>query len=204
MKKLVRTCALMLAVVGLFSIYCSAWAQPGRGADLPSPGRVADVTLGGAKVHIDYGAPSLRGRKALGGELIPYDTWWRTGANEATSFETTADLMIGSLRVPAGKYTLVTLPSAGTWQLVICKHTGQWGTDRFEADDLGKVPMMKATLPSSQEQMSISFEQTAGKKTQLHIKWETTDVWVPVSVDSRGSFKTEGPAAHYQPLGSNS
>lgn len=138
MKQFVRTCALLMAFVGVYSLCCSAWAQPGRGADLPSPGRVADVTLGTAKVHIDYGAPSLRGRKAAGGELMPYDTWWRTGANEATTFETTADVTVGSLRVPAGKYTLVTLPSAGTWQLVICKHTGQWGTERFEADDLGR------------------------------------------------------------------
>lgn len=181
MKTMVRFCALLLVVFGAVSLCRSAGAQPGRGADLPSPGRVADVTLGAAKVHIDYGAPSLRGRKALGGELMPYDTWWRTGANEATTFETTADVMVGSLRVPAGKYTLVTLPSAGTWQLVICKHTGQWGTDRFEADDLGKAPMTKAALPSSQEVMSISFEKTAGTKTQLHIKWESTDVWVPVS-----------------------
>src|ERR1700712_2631522 len=181
MKKLIAVCTLMFAFVLAFSCSRSTSAQPGRGADLPSPGRVADVTLGAAKIHIDYGAPSLRGRKAAGGELMPYDTWWRTGANEATSFETTSDLMVGTLRVPAGKYTLVTLPSAGTWQLVICKHTGQWGTDRFEKDDLGKVPMTKVALPSPQEVMSIGFEKTAGKKTQLHIKWETTDVWVPVS-----------------------
>ncbi len=200
MKKLLFVCALILGCTGVLVSSGTAWAQPGRGANLPSPGRVADVTLGGAKVHIDYGAPSLRGRKGAG-ELMPYSTWWRTGANEATTFETTADVTVGSLRVPAGKYTLVTLPSADTWQLVICKHTGQWGTDRFEADDLGKAPMMKSSLPSPQEQMSISFEKIAGKKTQLHIRWETTDVFVPVSEDIRGSLKTEGPPAHFQPLG---
>lgn len=181
MKKLVRTCVLLLTAVCFFSMCSSALAQPGRGANLPSPGRVADVTLGSAKIHIDYGAPSLRGRKGAG-ELMPYDTWWRTGANEATTFETTAGVMVGSLHVPAGKYTLVTLPSAGTWQLVICKHTGQWGTERFEADDLGRVPMTKAALPSPQEQMSIGFEKTSGKRTQLHIRWGDADVWVPVSL----------------------
>lgn len=114
------------------------------------------------------------------GGLVPYNTWWRTGANEATSFETTGATTVGTLAVPAGKYTLVTLPSAGTWQLVVCKHTGQWGTERFAADDLGKTPMTKAALPAPQEQMSITFEKTAGAETQLHIRWEATDVWVPV------------------------
>ncbi len=156
-----------------------AHAQAGRGPDLPSPGRTADVTLGAAKIDINYGAPHARGRKIMGG-LVPYTTWWRTGANEATSFETTGDTTVGTLHVPAGKYTLVTLPSAGTWQLVICKHTGQWGTERFAADDLGKTPMTKAVLAPPQEQMSIAFEKTAGTETQLHIRWETTDVWVPV------------------------
>ncbi len=182
MKNFVRTLALLLAVAGVFSLCSSAWAQPGRGADLPSPGRVADVTLdGGVKIHVDYGAPSLRGRKGAG-ELMPYDTWWRTGANEATSFVTSTDVMVGSLHVPAGKYTLVTLPSAGTWQLIVCKHTNQWGTDRFANDDLGQTPMMRADMPALQEQMSISFEKTSGRRTQLHIRWENTDVWVPVYV----------------------
>ena len=179
MKKIVWVVALLMAIAGFATV--SSMAQPGRGAGLPSPGRTADVTLGSTTVHIDYGAPSVRGRKIMGGDVVPYTTWWRTGANEATAFETTGDVMIGTLKVPAGKYTLVTLPSANEWQLVICKHTGQWGTDRFEADDLGKVPMMKLALPSSQEQMSISFEKTSGKKTQMHIKWENTDVWVPIT-----------------------
>ncbi len=180
MKKIFRALALAFTFLGMTQLSGTALAQPGRGADLPSPGRKADIMLGNAKISIDYGAPSAKGRKVMG-DVVPYDTWWRTGANEATSFQTTGDLMVGTLRVPAGKYTLVTLPSASTWQLVICKHTGQWGTDRFEADDLGKVPMTKATLSSPQEQMSIMFEKTSGKKTQLHIKWDTTDVWVPVT-----------------------
>ena len=177
MKKLMLAVALSMPCV----IALQMSAQPGRAANLPSPGRKADVTIGKAMVSVDYGAPSLKGRKAAGGELMPYDTWWRTGANEATAFVTTADVMVGNLKVPAGKYTLVTYPSAGTWQLVVCKATGQWGTERKESEDLGKVPMMKATLPAPQETMAIDFEKTSGKKTQMHIKWENTDVFVPVT-----------------------
>ncbi len=179
MRRFFRAAALVCVLLGVAQAGVPAHAQAGRGANLPSPGRTADVTVGTAKIHISYGAPHAKGRTIMGG-VVPYTRWWRTGANEATSFETTGDTMVGTLPVPAGKYTLVTLPSAGTWQLVICKHTGQWGTERFEADDLGKTAMTKATLPAPQEQMSITFEKTKGSETQLHIRWETTDVWVPI------------------------
>ncbi|SEC28615.1 DUF2911 domain-containing protein [Terriglobus roseus] len=153
--------------------------KPASKEALPSPRHEAEVDLAGKKIHISYGAPSVRGRKVLGTDLVPYNTWWRTGANEATTFETNGAMMVGSLHVPPGKYTLVTLPSSGVWQLVICKHTGQWGTERFAEEDLGKVPMMFTTIPQ-QEVLSIGFEKTAGKKTQLHVKWDTFDVFVPV------------------------
>lgn len=181
MKKLLIAAVMAMCTAGVYAQQTNmATMQPAEGKSLASPRKAADVVLAGKKIHIGYGAPSVRGRHVMG-EVVPYTEWWRTGANEATSFETTGDLMVGKLHVPAGKYTLVTLPSAGAWQLVVCKHTGQWGTDRFEADDLGKTAMMKATLPAVQEVMSIGFEKTAGSKTQLHIKWDKTDVFVPVS-----------------------
>lgn len=181
MKKMMLAVAMTAACCSLTAVGQGMMPMQGGhdGKPLPSPRKMADVDLSGAKIMISYGAPSVRGRKIMGG-LVPYNTWWRTGANEATSFETTGDLMVGTLKVPAGKYTLVTLPSAGTWQLVVCKHTGQWGTERFEKDDLGKTAMTKTALAPPQEVMSIGFEKTMGGKTQLHVKWADTDVWVPV------------------------
>ncbi len=146
---------------------------------VPSPPASAEVSLAGKTVKIDYSAPSVRGRKIMGG-LVPYGQEWRTGANPATTLVTPVDLMIGTLKVPAGTYTLFTLPSAGTWQFIVSKKTGEWGIPYPKGFDLGRTPMMKKTLTSPQEVMSISFEHTEGKKTQLHIKWETTDVYVPV------------------------
>ncbi len=180
-----KTVVLAMAMVaGCCGAVGMAQGMAGMGAaqdgkPLPSPRKMADVDLFGTKIAISYGAPSVRGRKIFGG-LVPYTTWWRTGANEATSFETTGNLKVGTLNVPAGKYTLVTLPSEGAWQLVVCKHTGQWGTERFEKDDLGKTNMTKQVIQSPQEVMSIDFEKTAGGKTQLHVKWADTDAWVPV------------------------
>ena len=148
---------------------------------LPSPPAVAGTRLAGKSVAIHYNTPSIRGRKIMGG-LVPYGKVWRTGANPATSFVTDTDLTIGTLHVPAGKYTLYTLPAApGTpWMLIINKQTGQWGTEYSEGQDLGRTPMHAEKLPSAQQLMSISFEKTSAASTQLHVKWENADEWADV------------------------
>ena len=148
---------------------------------LPSPPAQAQVTLDGKAVIIHYNSPRMRSRKIMG-ELVPYGKVWRTGANPATSFVTEGNLKVGDLNVPAGKYTLYTLPAAsGTaWQLIINKQTGQWGTEYHQDQDLGRTPMHSGTLPSPQEDMSISFEHTTKNSTELHVRWETADEWVKI------------------------
>jgi len=116
------------------------------------------------------------------GAVVPYGQIWRTGANPATSFVTAGNIKIGDLAVPAGSYTLYTLPAApGTpWLLIINKQTGQWGTVYKPEMDLGRTPMHFDKLPAPQEVMSISFEKTVANSTELHVRWETTDEWVKV------------------------
>jgi hypothetical protein len=152
--------------------------QP-SGKALPSPAATAEVSLNGKNVLIHYNSPRMRGRKIMG-ELVPYGKVWRTGANPATTLITSTNLQIGTLQVPAGTYTLYTLPSAKQWLLIINKHTGQWGTEYTMSDDLGRTPMTGKSLPAPQEDMTISFEHTHGAQTELHVKWETTDEYVPV------------------------
>ena len=144
-----------------------------------SPPADTSQTVDGKTVSIHYNAPSMRGRKIFGG-LVPYDHWWRTGANPATTLKTEANLQIGTATVPAGTYTLYTLPSAGTWKLIINKQTGQWGTKYDQSQDLARVDMKKETLSSPQEVMSITIEPFQGKQSSLHVRWETTDVSVPI------------------------
>ena len=156
-------------------------AQPRQDKPLPSPAAVAETRLNGKALVIHYNTPSMRGREIMGG-LVPYGQVWRTGANPATSFTTEADLTVGTLHVPAGKYTLYTLPAApGTpWMLIVNKETGQWGTVYHEAQDLGRTPMHEGQLSSPQEVMSISFEKTGGGSTQLRVRWDKVDEWVEV------------------------
>ncbi|WP_433968204.1 DUF2911 domain-containing protein [Tunturiibacter gelidiferens] len=129
--------------------------------------------------HHQIQLPRLKGR-TIGTTIVPYDQVWRTGANPATTLITATNLRIGTLDVPAGTYTIYTLPSASKWLLIVNKQTGQWGTDYSEAQDLGRTPMTSKTLPAPQENMSISFEHTSGATTELHVKWATTDEYVTV------------------------
>jgi hypothetical protein len=173
-----RLCCFALTLATVVAI--PLLAQMDSNKPLPSPPAVASVTLDGKTITIHYNTPYMRGRKIMGG-LVPYGKVWRTGANPATSLKTDANLRIGVAMVPAGSYTLYTLPSEGTWKLIINKQTGQWGTEYNQSQDLARVDMEKHTLPSPQEKMSISFEHTHGNATELHVRWETTDVYVPVT-----------------------
>jgi len=163
-------CSVLLAT--------STLAQSGR--PVPSPAETATASLNGKSMTIKYGAPSMRGRKVVG-ELVPYDKVWRTGANESTSFVTETNLTIGGKQVPAGTYTLYTLPGASQWLLIVNKQTGQWGTNYDQSQDLARIPMKSGKLASPQEKMSITFENTKGNSTELHVKWENTDESVTVT-----------------------
>ncbi len=148
----------------------------------PSPPGTAEVTLKGKKVTVDYSRPSMKGRKVVGG-LVPYGKVWRTGANEATTLTTEADLNIGGTNVPAGKYTLYTLPSEGTWKLIINKQTGQWGTVYDESQDLARVDLKKSSLDKPVEQFTISFNKKNDSTADLVLQWETTQLSVPVKAN---------------------
>jgi hypothetical protein len=146
---------------------------------LASPPATAEVSLNGKQITIKYNSPRLKGR-TIGTTIVPYGQIWRTGANPATTLITATNLKIGTLDVPAGTYTIYTLPNADKWLLIVNKQTGQWGTEYSEAQDLGRTPMTSKTSPASQENMSISFEHTKGASTELHVKWATTDEYVTV------------------------
>jgi hypothetical protein len=166
-------------VTVLLLLALNAFAQQDK-SKRPSPPGTAEIILKQKKVTVDYSRPSLKGRKAVGGELVPYGKVWRTGANEATALKTEADLNIGGAAVPAGAYTLYTLPSEGTWKLIISKQTGQWGTVYNEDQDLVRVDMQKTALEQPVEQFTISFEKTGDDSANLVLQWENTQLSVPV------------------------
>jgi hypothetical protein len=146
----------------------------------PSPPATATLDLGGGKsLTIDYSSPRLKGRK-LGKDLAPYGQVWRTGANEATTFVTSADITVGGTPVPAGAYTLFTIPNPDKWVLIISKKTGEWGTNYpGPSNDLARIDMKVSSLPSPVENFTISFDKSASGGT-LNLEWETTRASVPI------------------------
>jgi hypothetical protein len=135
--------------------------------------------VGTADVWVDYGRPQKRGREIFGA-VVPWNTVWRTGANAATQLNTSADLVIGGATVPAGQYTLWSLPTPSGWKLIINKETGQWGTVYHEAQDLVRVDAKVETLATPVEQFVIAWEPAAAPAA-LTFSWDRTKVTVPVS-----------------------
>lgn len=147
-----------------------------------SPRDSAEVVLKGKTISVNYGRPSMRGRKIMG-ELVPYNKVWRTGANEATSFVTEADLQIGGIHLPQGSYTLYTLPSPKQWKLIINKQTGQWGTV-YKADlDFARINLQKKAIKGKPvEEFLISLTRNGNDAGTLILEWESTSLSIPFKV----------------------
>ena len=167
---------LVAIVIAVVSVFIVAAGQNNR---CSPPGEATLKFADGKTVSIEYSRPSMRGRKIFGG-LVPYDEVWRTGANAATSLKTDVALTIGGANVPAGSYTLYTLPGANSWKLIINKQTGQWGTNYDQSQDLARVDMKVSQRSSPLEQFTISFDKTGGDSATLKLEWDTTIASVEV------------------------
>jgi len=146
--------------------------QAGAGLGTLSPRDSVKTVAGGAALWIDYSRPSKRGRAVFGG-IVPYGEVWRTGANAATQFRTDKALDFGGTVVPAGFYTLWTLPTAGGWKLIVNSETGQWGTAHKAEKDLVTIDMKMSTLPAVVERFTIGVDATELGGT-INLDWDTT------------------------------
>jgi len=147
-------------------------------AQKPSPAAQAQCKFSDGKtITVDYSSPRMKGRKIFG-ELVPFGEVWRTGANEATTFVTTANVTVGGKSVPAGSYTIFTVPKQGNWTLIVNKKTGEWGIPyKYEADELARVDMSVSQTPSAVENFTIAFDQAC----TLNISWENTQASVKIA-----------------------
>jgi hypothetical protein len=147
---------------------------------LSPPARAACKFADGKIVAVAYSSPRMRGRKIFG-DLVPFDEVWRTGADNATAFVTKADLLVGGKNVPAGSYTLFTLPTQSKWTLIVSKQTGEFGIPYpGEQFDFARVEMKVSKLPSPLENFTISFDQ-AGASCTMKLDWETTRASIDIS-----------------------
>ena len=150
----------------------SVTLRPAGAQAEPGPGQAPPL-----RITIDYGQPHARGREIVG-KVVPLDSVWRTGANEATALTTDVDLVIGNARVPKGRYTLFTLPSARGWKLIISKQTGQPGTEYRAEQDLARIDLRARTLREPLESFSIWLVPAGddAPRGTLRLAWGTQEL----------------------------
>ncbi|HUJ32331.1 MAG TPA: DUF2911 domain-containing protein [Candidatus Acidoferrum sp.] len=174
MQKRIACCTVFVLAVAVLTL--PGFSRQQDKSKRPSPPAKAECTLpGGKTITTDYSSPRMKGRKIFAEDgLAPFGKVWRAGANEATTFVTTADLTVEGKEVPAGSYTLFTIPNADKWTLIISKKTGEWGIPYpGEQFDFARVDMKVSKLPSPVEDFTISYERSMGGCT-LRMDWETT------------------------------
>lgn len=170
-----------IALPTLLTILFTSAAFAQMSGAKPSPAASAACDLGGGKtIKTNYSSPRMKGRKVYG-ELVPFGEVWRTGANEATTFVASSDVMVGGKAVPSGSYTIFSVPTADKWTLIINKKTGEWGIPyKYESDELARVDMNVSKLPAPVENFTIAYDKSAGGCT-LRLDWETTRASVKIS-----------------------
>jgi len=170
------------ALLALFVVIAASFALAQQDkSKRPSPPQQAMCKFSDGKgVTVDYSSPRAKGRKIFG-DLVPYGEVWRTGANEATTFVATGDLNVGGKDVPAGNYTIFTVPNQDKWTLIINKKTGEWGIPyKYESDELARVDMKADKTSGPVENFTIAFDQS-GDSCTMHMDWENTRASVTVA-----------------------
>jgi hypothetical protein len=145
----------------------------------------ARATIGAATFVVDYSRPLARGRELLG-SLIPYDRVWRTGANAATQFTTSAPITLAGIRMAPGTYTLWTVPHTTGTELIVNTQTGQWGTGYDGSRDLGKARMTTEATTATVEQFTIAIARTDDRRGTLAMEWGPFRWTAPIVVLDSG------------------
>jgi hypothetical protein len=139
------------------------------------------ASIGSATFTVDYARPLLRGRTLIGG-ILPYDRVWRTGANAATQFTTSVPITLAGMQVPAGMYTLWTVPRQKGADLIVNRQTGQWGTEYDGSRDLGMARMTTETLATPAEEFTISIVAGDTRHGTLVMEWGPFRWTAPIKV----------------------
>lgn len=169
--------ALTIAILSIFVLSLASFAQQDKSKRPSPPASTQCKFPDGKTINVDYSSPRAKGRKIFGG-LVPYGEVWRTGANEATTFVTSADLSVEGKDVPASSYTIFTVPEQSKWTLIINKHTGEWGIPyKYESEELVRVPMQVSSTSGPVEDFTISFGHSNGG-CNLQVSWENTQASV--------------------------
>jgi len=173
---------LILAVLGAAGYFAYDYFQLQYTKQF-SPEATAEFDQNGLHLKVDYSQPAKKGRQIFGEPssraLVPYGKVWRTGANEATLLTVEPDVTLAGQPLPAGRYTLWTIPGPDSWQVVINNETGQWGTEYDPARDRFRATVPVGSLPDTTQLFTIDFVPQPGG-ADLHLHWDTREVRIPI------------------------
>lgn len=164
----------------VFNVWAAGEAAKGVASGQMSPPDTTRATVGGANISVAYSRPLKRGR-VIFGEVVPWNQVWRTGANAATMFTTDKDLVFGTTVVPAGKYTLWTLPTPTGAKLIINSETGQWGTDYHADKDFARLDLSTRMVSPPVDQFVIGVVPQ-GEGGVLRYSWDDREYSIPFTV----------------------
>lgn len=174
MKKYFLSLALVVGILG------TSLAQR---TPQPSPAASLMQTVGVTDFTVAYARPAVKGRSIFGDNtLVPYGKIWRTGANSATTLEASTDFMFGDKMVPAGKYSLFTIPSGGQWAVMLNKNASAGAGNYKESDEAARIMTAPTSAPAFMESFTIGFSDVSDSTAHLNIGWASVNVPVKLTV----------------------
>lgn len=196
MNKTLRTVLLVLG--GLFLLFAGYTAYLFATTKNHSPEQTLNLNEGDLAITVFYNRPYKKDREIFG-TLVPYGEVWRTGANEATTFETNQNLTIGGQTLAAGKYTLWTIPQADEWEVIFNEKMYDWGVGfgakasrEADGDVLNLKAAVKATA-STVEQFTITLEKNP---MMMILAWDNTRIEVPMAIEGATMMEASTDMEH--------
>lgn len=149
----------------------------------PSPTQTIKQDFALSSVELSYSRPAMKGRKIFG-DLVPFEKIWRTGANTATTLTFGEEVIIGGVKVKAGKYGLLSIPDKKNWTLIITKQLDVTSPDAYKQDqDVVRVEAKTMNMDESMESFTMQFANIKPNSCELHIMWDKTTVALPITAD---------------------
>jgi hypothetical protein len=192
-----RSIKALTAVTSLVALALALAAAPAAAqVEVPRVSQSAAIsqTVGTTKIDISYSRPGVKGRAIWGG-LVPYNEVWRTGANEATTISFSDPVSINGTMLPAGKYSLATIPTPEQWTVIFSKQQDLWGMYEYKPEMDALRITVKPQAAEHTEWMTISFPSVAPDSADVAIAWEKLRIAFTVKVDAVGLTISKARAA---------
>ena len=156
------------------------WSSPVSYRPRVSPLASVDLPVGSTAIRVCYGRPAMRGRTIFGG-LVPFESLWRLGANEPTRLSTSGAISLAGIALPAGRYSLYTIPHAERWDIFVSRSTNHWGNDisvSVRSQEIGQASVPVEHLAAPVETLTVRTTEADA----VQFEWETTRVSLPILV----------------------